>query len=433
MKFTAAGDMLLQRRIPAYEGFEEVRDWICRGDARFFNLETTLHREGECFGFPFSGGSYLRMEPEVLEDCKRYGFNMTECCNNHAMDFAYDGLLKTMEHIEKSGLVQAGIGRNLDQAAAPNYLDLPRGRVALIAMTATCNSSYNDVAIAGRQSRRAPGRPGLNQLRFQETLVVTPEQMAQIRQIAEQTQVNGQEDIARREGYRAALPEGKFKFGKYVTFQEGKTTHRETHCNPADLKRVDQSIYEAQLQADYILVSIHSHEISGTSKEEPAQFLEEFARHCIDQGADAVIGHGPHLLRPVEIYKGKPIFYSLGDFVLHNENIPFFPEDGYEKEGLTSDAAMHDVFRCRSKNFTRGLQAQRAHFETVIPFWEMEDGKLTKLELLPVELDFGAPRSHNGLPRVAKDTAILERLAKMSEPYGTKMEIRDGIAAVVLK
>lgn len=433
MKFTAAGDMLLQRRIPVYEGFEEMKDWICQGDARFFNLETTLHREGECFGFTFNGGSYLRTEPEVLDDCKRYGFNMTECCNNHAMDFAYDGLMKTYEHIRNSGLVQAGIGRNLDQAAAPNYLDLPEGRVALIAVTGNCNSTYNDVGIAGHQSRRCPGRPGLNQLRFNETIVVTQEQMDQLQAIAEQSQVNAGEDIARREGYRDPVTEGTLKFGKHVTFKVGETTHRETHCNPVDLARVEKAIYEAQLQADYILISVHCHDISGSSKENPPQYLEEFARHCIDMGADAIIGHGPHLLRPVEIYKGKPIFYSLGDFAIQNENIPFFPEEGYAKQGLTSDATMHDVFKDRSKNFTRGLQTQRVAFETVVPLWEMKDGEMTSLKMVPVELDYGAPRSRGGLPRIAKDNAILERLAVMSEPYGTKMEIKDGVATVVLK
>ena len=88
MKFAAVGDALILRRIPeTYPGFEQVRDWICQADAKYFNLETTLHREGECFAFATNGGSYLRSEPEVLEDCKRYGFNMTSFCNNHTMDF----------------------------------------------------------------------------------------------------------------------------------------------------------------------------------------------------------------------------------------------------------------------------------------------------------------------------------------------------------
>ena len=130
MKFSAVGDALILRRIPQnYEGFAKVRQWIQGADARFFNLETTLHREGECYGFALNGGSYLRSEPEVLDDCKRYGFNMVSFCNNHALDYAYEGLLKTMEHVSDSGLVHTGVGKNLDQAAAPVYLDCESGRV----------------------------------------------------------------------------------------------------------------------------------------------------------------------------------------------------------------------------------------------------------------------------------------------------------------
>ena len=73
-------------------------------------------------------------------------------------------------------------------------------------------------------------------------------------------------------------------------------------------------------------------------------------------------------------------------------------------------------------------------FETVIPRWEMDEtGKLTKLELLAVELGFGLPRSRNGMPAPAKDGSILERLAEMSASYGVKMNISGNVASVVLE
>lgn len=53
MKFAAVGDALILRRIPqTYPGFEAVRDWISEADAKYFNLETTLHREGDASLFP---------------------------------------------------------------------------------------------------------------------------------------------------------------------------------------------------------------------------------------------------------------------------------------------------------------------------------------------------------------------------------------------
>jgi hypothetical protein len=66
MKFTAAGDMIIQRRIPKdFEGYKELAPFIMEGDARFFNLETTLNYEGECPSSQLSGGTYIRTNPEI--------------------------------------------------------------------------------------------------------------------------------------------------------------------------------------------------------------------------------------------------------------------------------------------------------------------------------------------------------------------------------
>ncbi len=50
---------------------------------------------------------------------------------------------------------------------------------------------------------------------------------------------------------------------------------------------------------------------------EPRGNLRRWARAVIDAGADAVVGHGPHVLRGVEFHRGKPIFYSLGNFATY--------------------------------------------------------------------------------------------------------------------
>ncbi len=177
------------------------------------------------------------------------------------------------------------------------------------------------------------------------------------------------------------------------------------------------------MQADYILVAIHSHEISGDCKENPADFLREFAHRCIDAGAHAVIGHGPHLLRPIEIYKKRPIFYSLGNFIIHNECIPFAPEEMFANQGLTSDHTMRELFCDRSAGYTRGLMRDRRMLESVIPYFEMENGELIYLELMPIELQFDEPVWRSGNPRFSNQHRIIERLAELSAPYGTKISI----------
>lgn len=419
MTFTAAGDMLVQRRIPeGYEGFDAVRAQIERGDARYINLETTLH-DGEYPGNQFCGGSYLRAPVAVLDDLKMFGFNMTSFVNNHSFDYGMGGFLATKRAIDAAGLVSAGAGNNLHEAAAPAYLDTKNGRVALISTVSTMESPS---AMAGKQSRRIIGRPGVNGLRISEHLQVTAEQLRVIREIAEQSHINAQKDIERAEGYHPPLPDGVAVL-KDLEFFVGEQAKYVTHPHPTDMARIEQAIYEAQMQSDYIIVTIHSHELSGDKKENPSDFLVEFAHRCIDAGAHAVLGHGPHLLRPVEIYNGRPIFYSLGDFVIHNECIPYAPEEMYEKQGLNSDATMRELFCNRSAGYTRGLMRDHRMLESVVPYFEMEDGKLTYLELMPIELQFDKKVWQSGNPRFSASHGIIERLRDMSAPFGCEIEI----------
>ena len=82
MTFAVAGDMLVQRRIPAdYEGAAEVREHITRADASFVNLETTIH-DGEFPGGVMNGGSFLRAPKSALEDLKAFGFKSTSFANS---------------------------------------------------------------------------------------------------------------------------------------------------------------------------------------------------------------------------------------------------------------------------------------------------------------------------------------------------------------
>jgi poly-gamma-glutamate synthesis protein (capsule biosynthesis protein) len=69
------------------------------------------------------------------------------------------------------------------------------------------------------------------------------------------------------------------------------------------MARIEGEIREARRQADVVLVSIHAHETDGEDTTAPAQFIQKFAKRCIDVGASAVIGHGPHELRGIEVYK----------------------------------------------------------------------------------------------------------------------------------
>ena len=423
MKFTAVGDILVQRRLPQdYEGFDQIKAFIEQGDARFFNLETTLNYEGECFASQFSGGTYIRTNPEMYYDMLRFGFNMTSANNNHAFDFSFEGFARTLETLNESGITHAGIGNNLHQASAPAYLETEKGRVALIAV----NLSFNPAMIAGVQSRRVAGRPGINGMRINRKVVVPAEDFEAIKRVGDKCGINCAKMITRGEGYYPYLPEGVCEIGDQQ-FILGDDYGLIYDINKKDIERLNASIREAELCADYVIVSVHHHQIEGMDKTTVPEFHKELMRNIVDWGADAVIGHGPHLLRAIEVYRDKPIFYSLGDFLIQLYDVAFAPEDFYSQYGMDSDDSVIELLKKRSRDFTTGLMAQREMREAIIPLWETEGKKLKSLKLMPVYASCGEGKYLEGLPQPAKDTAFMDKLAEMSKEYSVEIKKIDDL------
>jgi poly-gamma-glutamate synthesis protein (capsule biosynthesis protein) len=418
MKFTAVGDILVQKRLPQnYEGFDEIRSFIEQGDARFFNLETTLNYEGECFASQFSGGTYVRANPEMYYDMLRYGFNMTSANNNHAFDFSFEGFARTLKTLNESGITHAGIGNNLHQAAAPAYLETDKGRVALVAV----NLSFNAAMMAGEQSRRVAGRPGINGIRLNKKVIVPKEDFEAIKRVGDRCGINCAKMITRGEGYYPYLPEGVAEIDEQQ-FILGDDYGLRYDINKTDLERLKASVREAEMCADYVIVSVHHHQIEGMNKATVPEFHKQLMRDIIDFGADAVIGHGPHLLRAIEVYKDKPIFYSLGDFLIQLYDVAFAPEDFYVKYGMSSDDSAIELLRKRSSDFTRGLMAQKEMREAVIPLWETDGKRLKSLKLMPIYASCGEGKYIEGLPQPARDLAFMDKLAELSRPYGVEIK-----------
>ena len=421
MKFTAVGDALIQQHIPSdFAGYEEITPYIMQGDARFFNLETTLHRAGECFASQFSGGSYLRADPELLDDVKKFGFNLTSFNNNHTMDFSYGGLLSTLRVVNASGLVHAGVGESLQEASMPRYLQTEHGKVALIAV----NTSFDPSMMAGNPSPAFPARPGINGLRLEQVLQVSKNDIEYIRDLEEKLNLNVVEKDERATGYLPPLPDDIAELGA-LRFREGETVEKQEFVCDEDWKRVEAAIKAASLEADYTIISFHTHQIDSERVDLPTRFSVDFAHRCIDAGANAFISHGPHLLRPIEIYKDSPIFYSLGDFILQLYSIPAAPADFYQKYGLSPDASVYELLKTRSRNFTVGLMEDERMLQTVIPYWETNGKQLTKLTLLPLTLVKTRDDSEIGLPRIAKNPAFMDAFAKESEKFGVTMRPND--------
>jgi poly-gamma-glutamate synthesis protein (capsule biosynthesis protein) len=88
-------------------------------------------------------------------------------------------------------------------------------------------------------------------------------------------------------------------------------TNRESGVAPLNPMIVGEDIRRARAEADLIALSLHW---GVEGRPVPWPRLIELAHDFIDSGADVILGHHPHVPGSVEIYRGRPIFYSLGNF-----------------------------------------------------------------------------------------------------------------------
>ncbi|MBR2837895.1 MAG: CapA family protein [Kiritimatiellae bacterium] len=426
---TAGGDAFMVQGFP--KGFEldrRLTSWIGSGDARLVNFETVVN-DGTCRPAAWSGGTWSSMDPSVLPDFLAFGFNGCGCANNHSLDFSQDALFMTMKTLREKGMPFAGIGENLQDATKAAFVDTPNGRVAFLSVSA----AFHPDAMAGWKTSRSPGRPGLSGLRWKETYLVTEKQMESVKEIASETGINGNRELDIRTGFTAPDAPGTFQMGK-LAFKVAEKPGRTSACDANDLKRITAAIAEAKRKADVVVVLPHSHTMRHKNVEEPAPYFLEFCRAAVDAGADAVVGGGTHQLKGVEIRNGKPIFYSLGDFVFQNNVVPIAPPDFCEQYGVPLDSDAKTAFNARSKGGKVGLHAFRENFLSVVPRIRFEGGRLAKVEMLPIELHWKHDWSVNGLPRAADAEAtgvIFEALKRTSAEFGTKFALRgDGIIEV---
>lgn len=423
---TAAGDTLAVTKLPEdRKELKDIRNIMKDADVRFTNLEASVHRyEADIYPNRFSGGDWIATSPEVLSDLSKFGFNLYALPNNHSFDWGHRGVIRTLENLEYQGMVFAGLGRNLYEASRPCYLDTAHGRVAMIAVT----TSFEEWHQAGEQRRDFVGRPGVNGIGYWAVHQIRKEEMAALEEIMKKTEVNKKQKLdPELEG------RGIVRFGTGL-FQVGEGSTK-TFAKQRDVERLKKSIHEAKRQADMVIVSCHSHEYKGMQKKELADFQRELPRICMDEGADIYIGHGPHVLRGIEIYHGKPILHGLGNFFYQCELIERAPAEFYEKFGnLGEEAVTADGFDYRENQ--GGILGEKDPdcYETVLVKLGMEEGHLKWMRLYPVQLNFHAPRSRKGFPQLAEGQEgrrILEKVQKLSMEWGTKMQIQEKYAEII--
>ena len=427
-KVVLAGDAILNRKLSVYKdpGYQELFERVRQADAAFTNFESLIHNY-DIPGAAVSGGAYQTSPTWIVDELKWAGFNLLSVANNHAYDYGVEGLRSTLRALDGAGLEHAGAGENLARARTPAYLETAHGRVALVA----CASTFLEGSLAGEQRPDLIGRPGISPLRFTTSYTLDAVSLEELRHVAAAVSGRGAGGAG---GGRGGGRGGNTVRFMGNTFQLGEKSGSHTEPLKGDLDGILSSVREARRQADWVVFSIHTHEGQPGHTELAADFIVTAAHLAIDAGADIFVAHGPHILRGIEIYKGKPIFYSMANFAFENETMRFQPAESYAELGLPSSANAADYFDARSANDTRGFPVERAVWESVIAEVSFgADRKVSAIVLDPISLGFGEPRAQRGRPRPASpelSRTIVERVATLSAPLGTKVQFVSGRGVV---
>lgn len=266
------GDMYLPGVFPK-SALTGVADQIRSADLTIGNLEMPMCDElPPLRGKPEGAVTEHHSDPKsarVLAEC---GFGAFSLANNHAMNYGWSGLAETVRALEEAGLGHAGAGATREEAHRPAVADADGTRVAIL--------SYTTVYARGLfEATDTSGGVAVIQV---DTLYRPPPRYFEV----------------------PGLP---------------ATVH--TVISPAHLDRVRRDIVAARKSADAVVVCLHW----GRSGKDSVflEYQSEIAHAAVDAGADIVVGTHPHRLQPLEIYRGRPIFYSLGNFC-YAQPIGFF-------------------------------------------------------------------------------------------------------------
>jgi Bacterial capsule synthesis protein PGA_cap len=426
----AAGDLIHRLPINQIPEVKPVIAILHDADVRVANVETSLVDFTTNRIVPMTGGGGQDADPSVAGDLKALGFNLVGRSNNHSFDWGMDGVRETNHRLDEVGIKHAGTGETLAIARQAAFIDTPKGRVGIVGMASSLLSNPAGFATAPGENR--PGRPGLSILRTTKYIIVTPDQMRELRKLREQHNY-GIEVTPVPMG-----PDELFLFGLW--FKVGDKPSATYKMNADDEKGILQGIRNGKGFADFMVATMHVHEepdcdqpSAGSAWKcgKPADFLEKFAHEAIDAGADAWVGTGPHVVLGIEIYKGRPIFYSLGNFTWQIEATDADPAK-YPKIGIDppETSQMDNI-----EKYWTHYNLDETMEESVIAVSRYEKNQVAEIRLYPMDLGWSRRPADRGIPWPASPQMaqkILQRLQSMSAPYGTTIKIENNIGVIRL-
>ena len=377
MRLALVGDVILTRdlRAEADDDLLAVASVLRGVDGAIGNLELPLHD----FTIPASvapGGLWLGALPERADDLAWLGLTAVSRANNHAGDYGVAGMEQTDRALEAVGIAHAGTGPDLPAARQPAYVRTDAGTVALV----SCTTTFPLSSMAGAPRPPLPGRPGISPLRRTGDRLVEPA-----------------EALAR---VGASLPELRTRAATAVGSFPAHLTGAAGDPSPVlerDAREILAAVAQARVEADAVVVAVHAHD-HGATEADPSPAVVDFARRCIDAGADVVACHGSHVVRGVQMHRGRPILLGLGSLVFQPDTVPFLPQEAYDLHDLGPDADVADVFAARWGRGERGLAGRPTTWQGLIAVVTLQDDTAS-VECVPVDLRGHLSSGQRGTPR----------------------------------
>lgn len=239
--------------------FDLVRARIQAADVAFMQLELPISTRG----FRLPQVRHTDRAPAASADAfRRAGFHVVSLAGNHCMDWGPDALNDTVAALTSSGLQVVGVGNDILEARRPVFVQSKGRRIAFLAYSSILPQGY---WATETRAGCAPMRAWTHYEQIEHD-------------------------------------------------QPGTPCRVHTFANREDLQALVDDVAAARAQADFVAVSIHwgIHFIPGVI----ADYQRDVGRAAIDAGAGVVLGHHAHILKGVDVYKGRPIIYSLCNFAM---------------------------------------------------------------------------------------------------------------------
>jgi poly-gamma-glutamate capsule biosynthesis protein CapA/YwtB (metallophosphatase superfamily) len=423
----AVGDCMISRPISqlaaADEAFAGVLGLLRRSDVACGNLETPILRRDLEGAFPCSddGDWTMRAEPSAAADLRAMGIGLVARANNHALDWGLEGMRETTRLLREAGVADAGTGGHRGAARAAGYAETTRGRVGLVSFTTTFRGTTDALPPRGA----APARPGVSGIRLKRRFVLpsaTFEAVATLSGLLPDPDRYG--EVAPEEEGVVSLLGQRFEAG------DVDDPVRRYEMSELDVDELRAAVRLGKQHSDLLVVFVHSHEGArgaGTT-EEPGGFLVELAHGLIDAGADAFFTTGIHRLGPVEVYRGRPVSYGLGNFICSDLQEPLGADLHEDNEAVVrrvvgaepaTDADLTNVLNA-------GWFSDPEWFTSVVVRARFGREGLVGMDIHPITLGYGQRLTRSGVPGLAPSDVgrdVLASLADRSAGFGTRIEV----------